>query len=182
MNFAKARPLNCRLFAVLCDEMQADHRSPPLHSEVSWLLRGKVPKRLVELEEVRKFLQDSGSHLHHFLDKKWRALLSCLSDIFDKLNRLNTSLQDPNSRIFQFFLHSFGTHKKAKLLKSLCKSDRIEMFVSISKKNYEFEEIKPQVLTYLTNFENNLKCLFLDPTLFRHEEYQNQFAVTALRR
>jgi hypothetical protein len=34
MNFVKARPLNSRLFAVLCVEMQADHKSVLLHSEV----------------------------------------------------------------------------------------------------------------------------------------------------
>jgi hypothetical protein len=78
MNFMKAHPLNSHLFAVLCEEMQADHKSLLLHSEVMRLSRGKVLKRLVELkEEVRRFLQDSGSPLHqHFLDKKWLALLS----------------------------------------------------------------------------------------------------------
>jgi hypothetical protein len=76
VNFAKARQLNCRLFAVLCEEMQADHKPLLLLSEVRWLSRGKVLKRLVELkEEVRRFLQDSGSPLHQqFLDKKWLAL------------------------------------------------------------------------------------------------------------
>jgi hypothetical protein len=110
VNFVKARPLSSRLFAVLGDGTQADHKSLLLHSEVRWLSRGKVLKRLVELKDVRKFLQDSGSPLYqHFLDKKRLALLSYLSDIFDKLNGLKSSLQGPNANIFSFltsFRHS----------------------------------------------------------------------------
>jgi hypothetical protein len=50
VNFVKPRTLNSRLFAVLCEEMQADHNSLLLHSEVRWLSRRKVLKRLVELK------------------------------------------------------------------------------------------------------------------------------------
>jgi hypothetical protein len=105
MNFLKACPLNCLLFAVLCEEMQADHKLLLLHSEERWLSRGKVLKRLVELkEEVCRFLQDSGSSLYRqFLDKKWLALLSYLSDTFDKLNGLTSSFQGPNATLFQLF-------------------------------------------------------------------------------
>jgi hypothetical protein len=111
MNFVKAHPLSSRSFAVLGDGTQADHDLLLLHSEVRWLSRGKVLKRLVELkEDVRRVLQDSGSPLHqHFLDKKRLALLSYLSDIFDNLNGLKSSLQGPNANIFSFltrFRHS----------------------------------------------------------------------------
>jgi hypothetical protein len=77
VNFVKARPLNFRIFAVLCEEIQADPKSLLLHSEVRWLSRGKVLKRLVELnEEVSRFLQGSGSPQNqHVLDKKLFALL-----------------------------------------------------------------------------------------------------------
>jgi hypothetical protein len=62
MNYVKAHPLNPCLFAVLCEEIQADHKPLILPSEVRWLTRGKVLERLVELEEVWRFLQDSGFH------------------------------------------------------------------------------------------------------------------------
>jgi hypothetical protein len=50
VNSMKARPLNSRLFAVLCDEMQADNKSLLLCPEVRWLSRGKGLKRPVELK------------------------------------------------------------------------------------------------------------------------------------
>jgi hypothetical protein len=71
MNFVKARPLNSRLFPVLCEEMQADHKLLLFHSKVRWLSRGKVLKRLFELrKDVRRFLQDCSTPVYqHFLDR-----------------------------------------------------------------------------------------------------------------
>jgi hypothetical protein len=64
VNFVKAYPFNSRLFAVLCEEMQADHKSLLLNSGVRWLSRGKVLKLLVELkQEVRRFVRTL--ILHH---------------------------------------------------------------------------------------------------------------------
>jgi hypothetical protein len=134
LKFVKPRPLNSRLFAVLCEEMQADHKPLLLHSEVRWLSKVKVLERLVEQkEEVRKFLQDSGSPLYqHLLDGKWLALLSYLSDIFDKLNGPNSSLQDPNATVFQLFDKVSAFMKKTMVWKSLRESDALEMFVNMS--------------------------------------------------
>jgi hypothetical protein len=84
---------------------------------VRWLSSGKVLKRLVELkQEVHRFLQDSGSPLHqHFVDKKWLALLSYLSDISDKLSGLNNSLQGPYATVFQLFDEVSAFMKKTML-------------------------------------------------------------------
>jgi hypothetical protein len=49
--------------------------------------------------------------------------------------------------------------KKTMLWKSLCENDTLEMFVNMSEyleeNDYASEEIKPQVLTHLTNLESN---------------------------
>ncbi len=42
VNHIKSRPLNTRLFAILCQEMGSTHESLLFHSEVRWLSRGKV--------------------------------------------------------------------------------------------------------------------------------------------
>ncbi|XP_033960793.2 zinc finger BED domain-containing protein 5-like [Pseudochaenichthys georgianus] len=69
VNFIKARPMQSRLFQVLCDEMGSEHVQLLLHTEVRWLSRGKVLSRLFELHrKVQVFLQD----------KKFP-----LSDVFD---------------------------------------------------------------------------------------------------
>ena len=62
VNFIKSRPLNTRLFTLLCQEMGSTHESLLSHSEVRWLSRGKVLTRLFELRsEVRTFLSDANS-------------------------------------------------------------------------------------------------------------------------
>jgi hypothetical protein len=183
VNFIKARQLNSHLFAVLCEEIQADHKSLLLHLEVRWLSRGTVLKRLVELKEVRRFLQDSGSPLYQqFLDKKWLALLSYVSDIFDKLNGLNSSLQGPNATVLQVFDKVSAFMKKTMLWKSLCESDTLEMFINMTEyleeNDFAFKEIKSHVLTHLTNIDSNRKNRFPELTPQQHEWMRKPFAVT----
>jgi len=72
------------------------------HSEVRYLSRREVLKRLYELrKEVELFLIDKKSDLsHYFHDKKWAARLAHLSDIFSYINELNLKLQGPDTTIF----------------------------------------------------------------------------------
>jgi hypothetical protein len=72
--------------------------------------------------------------------------------------------------------------KKKMLWKSLCENGTLEMFVNMTEYSEEndcaFEEIKPHVLTRLTNFESNFKNHFPELTLQQHEWMRNPFAVT----
>jgi hypothetical protein len=72
--------------------------------------------------------------------------------------------------------------KKTMAWKVLCESDTLEMFFNMSeyleKNDYAFEEIKPHVLTHLTNIESNFKNRFPELTLQQHEWMRNPFAVT----
>lgn len=42
INYIKARPLNSRLFALLCRDMGSEHVSLLLHCEVRWLSKGRI--------------------------------------------------------------------------------------------------------------------------------------------
>ena len=64
INYIKSRALNSRLFSNLCKEMDSEFSSLLLHTEVRWLSRGKVLKRLIVLkDEVIQFLSESNSDL-----------------------------------------------------------------------------------------------------------------------
>uniref|UniRef100_A0A8C4GRW1 Zinc finger BED domain-containing protein 5 n=1 Tax=Dicentrarchus labrax TaxID=13489 RepID=A0A8C4GRW1_DICLA len=101
INLIKSRPLNSRLFGVLCQEMGSGHEQLLLHTEVRWLSRGRLLQRLYELrEELRWFLTEIKSDLaKHLDDTMWLASLSYLVDIFDCLNVLNLSLQSRETHI-----------------------------------------------------------------------------------
>jgi hypothetical protein len=81
--------------------MGSVHTKLLLHTEVRWLFRSKILLRIFELkDEIRIFLLEHKSTLaEHFLNKNWLVILSYLSDIFDKLNSLNLSLQGKNINI-----------------------------------------------------------------------------------
>jgi hypothetical protein len=80
--------------------MGSDH-DKLLHAEVRWLSRGRVLRRLVKLkEEVKLFLTEENPTLAGlFHSENWLCNLSYLTDIFKKLNELNTSIQVETANI-----------------------------------------------------------------------------------
>ena len=50
VNFIRSRSINDRLFKALCRELGSDHEVLLYHSEVRWLSRGEILKRLQELQ------------------------------------------------------------------------------------------------------------------------------------
>ena len=75
INSIKARPLNSRLFSLLCDVMGSEHKQLLLHSEVHWLSRGKVLTRLFELrQEVLLFVKEIHEDYTSFLSLQGNSL------------------------------------------------------------------------------------------------------------
>ncbi|CAG9570793.1 unnamed protein product [Danaus chrysippus] len=95
INFIRARALNHRLFKKLCQEMGSEHEVLLYYTEVRWLSRGQVLKRLFELrEEVLLFLKNKENSLYEYLEREdFVEGLAYLADIFTHLNEINLSLQ-----------------------------------------------------------------------------------------
>jgi hypothetical protein len=96
VNIIKARPLNSRLFKLLCSDIDSEYESQIFHTEVCWLSCGKVLMRVFELsEEIVIFLSEKETSLaNYFSDASWLQQLMYLADVFNKLNEFNRSMQD----------------------------------------------------------------------------------------
>lgn len=101
VNFIKGRAVNNRIFKVLCQELGADHEVLLYHSEVRWLSKGEVLKRLQELKhEVSTFLKAKKSPLSEVFDnKKFSYGMAYLADIFGLINNVNRAIQGPGVTI-----------------------------------------------------------------------------------
>nr|XP_033506785.1 zinc finger BED domain-containing protein 5-like [Epinephelus lanceolatus] len=133
VNLIKSRAMNARLFSILCNEMGAHFHQLLLHSEVRWLSRGKVLTRLCDLrEEVLLFLAEIDSPLvKHMEDAKWIAMLAYLSDIFDQINTLNTSLQGKECHVFLAHDQVSAFRKKLDLWCACVEQGSVEMFPTL---------------------------------------------------
>jgi hypothetical protein len=103
VNLIKSQAMNSRRFKKMCEEMGSTHIQLMLHTEVRWLLRGRVLTRLLELkDEVKYFLSKLKSGLViYFEDEVWIFRLAYLAGICKKFNDLNLQLQGFDKNIFK---------------------------------------------------------------------------------
>ena len=100
VNIVNAIALNSGLFSKLCNEMDASNDVLLFHTEVRWLSRGKVLKRVFDLrDELKMFFNQKSKPQFEalFSDKNELQKIAYLVDIFAILNELNLSLQGPNA-------------------------------------------------------------------------------------
>ena len=132
VKYVKSSALNTRLFRNLCGSMEADHKDLFFHTEVRWLSRGNVLQRVFDVRvELKAFLMVQGNAVWAslFLDEDW---LSYLSDIFERLNVLNLSLQGRDSNILVFCNKLLAFQGRLDLWASKVASGRHAMFPRLS--------------------------------------------------
>ena len=97
VNYIRAGALNHRVFKRFCQEMGAEYEVLLYHTEVRWLSRGQILKRLIELRtEVLFFLNEKQSQLSvDFEREEFIHGLAYMADIFGHMNDTNLSIQGP---------------------------------------------------------------------------------------
>ena len=95
VNAVLARPLDHRIFKRMCEVAEADYGNLLYHTEVRWLSRGNVLKRVFALRhKIFAFVSERGlKGFESFPDEVWLCRLGFLTDISSHLNELNLKLQ-----------------------------------------------------------------------------------------
>lgn len=179
VNFIKSRPLQSRLFAQLCDAMDSDFKCLLYHTEVRWLSKGKVLKRLVHLKvEVISFLEteknDFSFDLH---DEMWWLKVQFLSDLFDKLNLLNLSLQGPSENIITSTSKLKSFSEKVSLWKTKISKGSFDCFPTVNESPHK-KKITSEILDSLGSLQSALQHYFPSLDLDEFEWIINPFAIS----
>jgi hypothetical protein len=120
INFIRSRSLNHSIFKTFRQEMEAEYDVLLYHTEVLWLSRRQVLKRLFELRaKVSLFLKEKETPLlEHFERKDFIHGMAYLADIFNHMNEVHLSIQGPKvtfmdaTEILQAFLAKLSVWKK----------------------------------------------------------------------
>ncbi|XP_055908389.1 zinc finger BED domain-containing protein 5-like [Eupeodes corollae] len=106
VNFVKSRPLQSRLFKLVCKDMGSQYESLFLHTEIRWLSRGKALSRLFQLRnelnvfQLEKNMSSTANLFDALHDEQWITKLAYLADIFEKINETATTLQGKSITVF----------------------------------------------------------------------------------
>lgn len=167
VNFIKSRPLNSRIFAVLCEEMGSQFTTLLLHTEVRWLSRGKVLVRLFTLRnEVMVFLNDSSFELSsRITDIKWLQCLAYLADVFSSLNELNLSLQGTSVTVISLYDKIQAKLNKIQFWESCINRGISECFPTLhdfvcESKTALSAEITSEIINHLQNLQVSIREYF----------------------
>ena len=146
VNNVKGSALNSRLFKILCEDLSADHSVLLFYSNVRWLSRGNVTKRVYELrKELLGFFQQSNkceNFVTSLRDDFFILILAYLVDIFDAQNMLNKSLQGKDLTVCEFIAKVKAFLAKLQLWRRNICSGTFSMFSTVTEflcQNPQFE-------------------------------------------
>ena len=167
VNFVKTRPLQSRLFKILCNERDSHHTALLLHTEVRWLSRGKVVLRLFELRKELSVLLNTQkfSLSSHLLDPTWLQRLAYLADILAKLNELNLSLQGKDFTVFKAHDKIRAISRKVQFWHFCIESSNTECFSTLHDylveiNNRLHENVREEITEHLQKLQENFVRYF----------------------
>ncbi|KAM4585719.1 general transcription factor II-I repeat domain-containing protein 2A [Fundulus diaphanus] len=116
INFIVARALNDHQFKTLLDEVGNNYHGLLLHSNVHWLLRGKVLCRFAAcLDEIRTFLAMKGIEHPELAETEWLLKFYYLVDMTEHLNQLNVKMQGTGNTVLSLQQAVFAFENKLEL-------------------------------------------------------------------
>lgn len=162
VNAVKANGLDSRLFSQLCESLGSEYTHLLYHSEVRWLSKGQVLKRVYLLKhELKLFFQQQklNKFVEALCDKTFVRKLAYLTDIFGHLNDLNLQLQGQHLTVIDARDKMTAFRSKLGLWSSLVDTNDFSAFPLLNEAD-PTHSIKQCVSTHLRRLWKKLRFYF----------------------
>ncbi|KAL4125972.1 hypothetical protein QTP88_010204 [Uroleucon formosanum] len=178
VNYIKEKSLKSRIFAEICNSMDAGFTNLLYHTEVRWLSRGKVLARLYELKEelLLFFMEEENEEFTSFLeDHDWISKFAYLADIFQHLNLVNSSLQGPLENVLTSTDKLSAFQEKISVWCRNLDQGNTAMFPLFTGQENSNPEVLEVIRSHLQALQISLKYYFPDLNMKQYDWVRNPF-------